>query len=133
MAQTQVLKHHGQIVEHAVRRSSISITALAKELKVSRRSIYNWFTEENLSIEIVDKIGKALRYDFSSEFPEILDLSFQLRTAERAVAEIQEGQDSAFYWKEKYIALLEAHNEYLLSGSDLQRLAFPSFQTSGFA
>ena len=41
-------KHYGQIVEYLVRKNGYSITDLATELDVNRRSIYNYFQNQFL-------------------------------------------------------------------------------------
>src|ERR1700754_1762845 len=60
----------GRIVERVVRRDRMGISELARRLKVSRRTIYNWFEMERLSIDIISKIGFVIGHDFSDEFPE---------------------------------------------------------------
>ena len=101
--------HNGETVELVVRRDNISITELSRRLNVSRRSIYNWFTQENLSAEIICKIGEALSHDFSVEFPDRNNLySFRSRLLRDDGLE-----NSVQYWRDKYINLLEKHNDYL--------------------
>jgi hypothetical protein len=107
--------HYGETVELVVRRDNISISELSRRLNVSRRSIYNWFSQENLNFEIICKIGDALSHDFSVEFPELFTKHHRLGQvkyfSDSRMSDFAE--DSVQYWKDKYINLLEKHNDYL--------------------
>jgi transcriptional regulator with XRE-family HTH domain len=108
--------HNGETVELVVRRDNISISELSRRLNVSRRSIYNWFSQENLSFEIICKIGDVLNHDFSLDFPEMFnktDKLIQLRYFRQSTATNEFAEESVQYWKDKYINLLERHNDYL--------------------
>jgi predicted transcriptional regulator len=104
--------NNGEIVEHVIRRNNISISELSRRLRVSRRSIYNWFTQKNLSFDIILQIGEVLDYDFSSDFPDKLNgrksNSSQIYPGDIQMHDIQ---NSANYWRNKYINLLEKYNE----------------------
>lgn len=104
--------NNGEIVEHVIRRNNISISELSRRLRVSRRSIYNWFTQKNLSYDIILQIGEVLDYDFSSDFPDKLN-SRRSNTSQvyHGDFQINELQNSANYWRNKYINLLEKYNE----------------------
>ncbi|HEY1056316.1 MAG TPA: HTH domain-containing protein [Emticicia sp.] len=105
---------NGEIVELVIRRNHISISELSRKLKVSRRSIYNWFTQESLSREIIYKIGEVLNHDFSAEFPDMFDRT-TLHNNQRKVMDIDaEELESVNYWRNKYITLLEKHNDFLI-------------------
>ena len=65
----------GEILERVIRRNHISISELSRKLNVSRRSIYNWFTQERLSRDVIYKIGTVLNHDFSAEFPDLFNSS----------------------------------------------------------
>jgi predicted transcriptional regulator len=104
--------NNGEIVEHVIRRNNISISELSRRLRVSRRSIYNWFTQKNLSFDIILQIGEVLDYDFSSDFPDKLNgrksNSSQIYPGDIQMHDIQ---NSANYWRNMYINLLEKYNE----------------------
>ena len=108
--------HNGEIIELAGRRDKISISELSRKLKVSRKSIYNWFKKENLSLELINKIGDVLNHDFMKELPEKYeDLNVEL-------SKLKHGNDLnenfnpnlAHYWKTKYINLLENYTNLLV-------------------
>lgn len=105
----------GEIVELVIRRNHVSISELSRKLKVSRRSIYNWFTQESLSRDIIYKIGEVLHHDFSAEFPDMFDSSTLVNTQISGNTSIGINElDSVNYWRNKYISLLEKHNNYLI-------------------
>ncbi len=102
--------NNGEIVELVIRRNNISISELSRRLHVSRRSIYNWFTQKNLSFDIICKIGEVLDYDFSRDFPE--KFNGRNTTGMREILtdlELDNYQNSAHYWRTKYINLLEKY------------------------
>jgi transcriptional regulator with XRE-family HTH domain len=110
--------HTGAIVERVVRRSGVSITELARRTHVNRRSVYNWFNQKRLKLDIICKIGCVLGHDFSIEFPnffpkdEFTQMKRLMETREEA-----ENSETVYFWMNKYIALLEKYNELLLSST----------------
>lgn len=100
----------GEIVELVIRRNNLSISELSRRLHVSRRSVYNWFEQKDLSLDIICKIGDVLDYDFSADFPDLFTTR-KSRIISRMDNEIIGDQqlNSANYWRNKYINLLEKH------------------------
>ena len=102
----------GEIVELVIRRNNLSISELSRRLHVSRRSVYNWFEQKDLSIDIICKVGDVLDYDFSSDFPDLFT-----RRKSRIISQMDQDftlepqQNSVNYWRNKYINLLEKHME----------------------
>lgn len=103
----------GQVIERIVRRDRMGISELSRKLKVSRRTIYNWFDQESLSFDVIYKIGTVIQHDFSEEFPEFGSI-------DRIPAHVNTSQTnenniggSVSYWMNKYIKLLEKYNELL--------------------
>jgi predicted transcriptional regulator len=108
--------HNGEIIELVVRRDKISISELSRKLKVSRKSIYNWFKKENLSLEVINRIGEVLNHDFTAELPEKYEeLNVELKNLKQD-NDTMDGFDVnvANYWKTKYINLLESYTSLLL-------------------
>lgn len=101
------MQHRGEIVEQAVRQSGLSLTKLAKRIGKSRKWIYDSFQNPNLSIEYVIAIGKIIYHDFSLEINELKNIHFPQFSIENNV-DFNEN-----YWKNKYIELLEKHNQLL--------------------
>ena len=108
--------HTGKIVERAVRRNRVSISELARRMRVNRRSVYNWFNQESLRLDIICKIGYVLGHDFSVDLPEAFgERGFEIM--ERLVDSVDENEpaypNSVHFWMTKYISLLEKYNELL--------------------
>jgi plasmid maintenance system antidote protein VapI len=101
------MKHRGEIVEKAVRESGFPITELARRMKKSRRHIYNLFENPHLSLDEIFQIVKIIHVDFSTHFTEMRNIKNRLEEPTVSYG------DSAAYWKDKYIALLEKYNALL--------------------
>ena len=102
-----MIEHDGQLIENAIRRNGYSITELASELSVNRRTIYNWFTRAKLKPKIITEIARALRHDFSKDFPEI-----NFPEVHSSLLTISNTSEDSEY-QDKYIALLEAYNKLI--------------------
>ena len=106
----------GQIVERVVRRNKVSISELARRMRVNRRSVYNWFDQKTLKIDIICRIGHVLNYDFSADFPEAFG-ERGIVVMEKVADEMDDNghkhPNSVHYWMVKYIALLEKYNSLL--------------------
>jgi hypothetical protein len=132
----------GQIVERVVRRNKVSISELARRMQVNRRSVYNWFDQKTLKIDIICKIGHVLNHDFSVDFPEAFgERGFAVM--EKIVDEMDDKEhkqpNSVHYWMVKYISLLEKYNALLSqeptnkdfgNNGELKRLQTKSFSPS---
>jgi hypothetical protein len=88
--------HIGNIVQNQVKKSGIKIAELARRINKSRRFIYVLFENKNAPLHYVQEIGNAIHYDFSSE-----------------ISGIDKSKEVEFSWKDKYLKLLEEHNELL--------------------
>ncbi|QXV64841.1 hypothetical protein FPZ42_08115 [Mucilaginibacter achroorhodeus] len=112
------MDHFGQIVEKVIRRDGYSISELAKLTNVNRRSVYNWFKQKRLKPEIIYRIGLALNYDFSKDFPSLFSADdfqhIQNKARTSDWLPVKEEKDEN-YWKDRYITLLEKYNELLRS------------------
>lgn len=103
------------IIERIVR-TKIGISELSRILNVSRTSIYNWFEQEYISIDTVCKIGHAIGHDFANEFPEEFARAGNQIMSDLITGKLDQQQyynNSVQYWMNKYITLLEKHNELL--------------------
>jgi len=111
-------KHHGQIIEKTIRRKNFSISELARQSSVNRRSIYNLFDQPKVKPELIYKIGSVMKHDFSREFPELFsasDFSDKLHLHKPVKQDLPEGDIRGVnYWKDKYISLLEEFTQILL-------------------
>lgn len=64
-------KHRGQILEAVVRKSGYTIKCLTEKLGISRNTIYHKFREHDLSYDFIVRVGDAIHYDFTDDYPEI--------------------------------------------------------------
>lgn len=91
--------HRGKVVEKAVKNSGIKISELSRKLDKSRRFVYILFSNELAPLHYVRKIGEVINYNFSNQIPELEE---DLGLSENNMS-----------WKDKYISLLEEHNQFL--------------------
>ena len=101
------MQHRGELVEKAVRESGFQIAELARRMKKSRRHIYNLFENPHLSLDEILQIGKIIHYDFTELFTDVRKSNALIEDPEMPYG------NSANYWKDKYIALLEKYNSLL--------------------
>ena len=104
------MQHRGEIVELAVRQSGYSLTKLTQRLGKSRRWIYHAFENPILSIDVVLEISKIIHHDFSDEITELKRFNSGVK-AQNGNAYIE--NETADYWKNKYLVLLEKYNALL--------------------
>jgi hypothetical protein len=108
------MQHRGEILETAIRQSGVPITRIVKKLSKSRRWLYNQFTRQDVSLDVFLEIGKLIHHDFSQDLNE-----FKLNTRQSHLIEDANdstyGNQTAQFWKDKYMHLLEEYNELLKS------------------
>ena len=97
-----VKEHAGKKVESAIRVSGMSITIVASKLGITRRTLYNYFESESLDPRVVSKIEKIIhiRIQDHAAVQQSVDTRFT-------------NTDSAEYWRNKYIELLEKYTQLL--------------------
>lgn len=108
-------KHRGEILKIVMHELNLKVASVARKMDIDRGTVYRHFDDANLSIDYLVKYGKAMNYDFSKYFPELLNVvqeevveySKQPKTFSDLEKELQ-------MWKDKYIQLLEQYNELLL-------------------
>ncbi len=104
------MQHRGEIIRKAVYNSGYTITEIAKTIGKSRRWMYLMFENSNVSLDVVMKIGKIIRYDFSQEIREFSSFSTKINNT---FPSVENEEPSAEYWKNKYLKLLEDYSELL--------------------
>ena len=104
------MQHRGEIIRKAVYNSGLTITEIAKSIGKSRKWMYLMFENSNVSLDLVLKIGKIIRYDFTADFKE---LSTSARIKSESFVASEENEPNAEFWKNKYLKLLEEYNELL--------------------
>ena len=116
-----------EIVELAIRRQEISITELSRRLHVNRRTLYNWFTKNDLHPDLILQIGRMINYHF---YPHFESGFFGFDSDQEVITQTQYTQqmpeDRAFYWMGKYINLLEEYKGLLRKDSFKKSDAYTS-------
>lgn len=110
------MQHKGEIIEKAIRQSGYSITKLAKKLGKSARWMYYMFESSNVSIDHILEIGEILHHDFSNEIKELKKYKVlnEIQAIKDSETSYKSKHEELEYWKNKYLALLEKHNQLLL-------------------
>jgi hypothetical protein len=104
--------HRGELLQKILDKKKVNKTKLAKDFKIDRGTLYNWFDTANLSFEILLKVGKYIQHDFSKDFAYSTEFQ-QLQEVQEQQAEYNKPID----FKEKYYRLLEEQNNLLRKGS----------------
>jgi len=119
MTSRKNIKHRGEILRQAVTESGISITKITRRAKYSRSSYYNHIEDPELSYDVLERYGRALKHDFSEEFPVMSSLRFEEEeveygrpdTLEKALEQMDRYRDKYQEYLEKYNKLLEEKNK----------------------
>ena len=105
--------HRGEILLKSIRQSGIPITRIVKTLNKSRRWLYNMFEKSDVPLDTLLEVEKIISYDFSSEIPELRNKIKEKRMSLKEDEEKIFGNNSAEFWKNKYLKLLEDYSELL--------------------
>lgn len=106
--------NRGQILESAVKASGLGIEEAAKKAGYTRSAYYKHKDDPELDYHILILYGKALRYDFTEEFP---DMPKYILEDPEAVYGKPKNMDEALQlaevWKNKYLEILEKYNRLI--------------------
>lgn len=109
-----LMRHHGEVIEYFVRRSPMGISAISRELHISRRTLYNWFESKVLPDGIIGQLGRVIDHDFNKEFPDSFLNKKLIDLETYNYNQLYGNSKDAIYWMNKYIELLEVINKNLL-------------------
>jgi transcriptional antiterminator len=101
--------HMGQLLEKLIRRKGINITELAAALKITRRTLYNWFKLKVINEVTMQKISSVIVYDFNTDVQKPIILN---QVNEKQPNEALALKDEA-YWQDRYVDLLERYSDLL--------------------
>ena len=101
-------EHRGKILETAIREKGYSFSAAAKRMKVSRRTLYNYFDDPDLAWQKIIDFDKTLVLGLTSKFTEMSKYTL-LQSSDISTV----NENDSDYWKNKYIALLERYTKLL--------------------
>jgi predicted transcriptional regulator len=63
--------HKGEIIKAAIESSGMNITEVARRINVQRPTMYGYFSNPHVSLDVILQIGKVINYDFTPEIPEL--------------------------------------------------------------
>lgn len=98
-----IKNHKGQLLDVIVRTSGMTITAVAKAAGYDRTTYYNHIEEAQLPYKIISRYGKALKHDFSGEYPE----EKAKASDSTEINSFEEMEKDRNYWRDKYYALAD--------------------------
>ena len=106
--------HRGQILATAVESTGLNKEEVAAKAGYSRSSYYKHIENSELEFHILIAYGKAIRHDFTEEFPEMP--KYVIEDPEETygkVITLEEALRQRDVWKDKYIELLEKYNQMI--------------------
>ena len=108
--------NRGQILKEIVKESGIGIPKLMKDTGYKNRaSYYAHVAKSDLSLDILMKYAKALKYDLREHFPEMN----HLLTDDPAIQytkppeTFEDALSHTAYWRDKYYAILEKYTRLM--------------------
>jgi AcrR family transcriptional regulator len=102
--------HKGEILQAAVNKSDLRITQIVKKAGYSRSSYYHHIGNEELSYEILETYGRAMKYDFTEDLPEMSKYLVEDSSEAYTLLTPDEAIKQRDYWKDKYYTLLEKYH-----------------------
>jgi hypothetical protein len=106
--------NRGQLLAAAVQASGLNKEQAAKKADYSRSAYYKHIENPNLGYHILVAYGKAIKYDFTEELPEMPKYGLEdPETAYGKPKTIEEAIRVADQWKNKYLELLEKCNRLI--------------------
>lgn len=96
--------------------SGIALTKIAQKAGYDQSMLYRHFSKPDLQNHIIMKYARVIGYDFRQEIPEIKEVIFDKDTDPVSVKSLSLNDclKEVERWREKYIDLLEKHNQMLL-------------------
>jgi len=104
----------GQILATAVETTGLNKKDVANKAGYTRSAYYKHKENPNLDYRILTAYGKAIKYDFTEEFPDMP--KYVLEEPEEAYGKpktLEEANRLMEQWKNKYLELLEKHNRLI--------------------
>lgn len=114
MAIKKTKLNRGQVLETAVKASGLGKEEAARRAGYSRAAYYKHIIDPDLDYHILMAYGKAIKYDFTDEFPDMP--KYLLSEPEEAYGKpqtLEEANKMLEQWKNKYLELLEKYNRLM--------------------
>ncbi len=110
-----MIKSRGEILKKVFESEGINVSKTAKKMNIDRATIYRHFSDSDLSLDYIIKYGRAIDFDFSKYFPELLQIVQEPETQKKSPKTYADLEHEVEYWKDKYIQLLEQYNQIISS------------------
>ena len=107
-----LMETRGDIVKRAISKSGLSKAALAKKLGVGRTTLYYKLDSEYLDYDFIIQVYQAIKRDISKDFPDLIKY-VSGEPVEEYSNELKNCKEELESYKEKYIKLMEEHNQLL--------------------
>ena len=105
-------QHRGEIANIASRNSGMSIKEIARRVGVSRSTLYNRFGDPELNDKFLIRLGRAIHYDFTNNFPHLKEAKTQRDIANEPIY-VSEHETDLLITQRKYYQLLEKYVDLL--------------------
>jgi hypothetical protein len=106
--------HRGHILKNAAEATRFKKEDVAAKAGYTRSSYYKHIQDAELPYHILASYGKALKFDFTDELPEMPKyLIEETDTLYDKGMTIEDLLKQIEYWKDKYIDLLEKYNRLI--------------------
>ncbi len=114
MTRKKTKLNRGQVLAAAVEASGLGKEEAAKRAGYTRSAYYKHIENPNLDDHILIAYGKAIKYDFTEEFPGMP--KYMLEEPDDAYGKpksLEEAIKMIDVWKHKYLELLEKYNRLI--------------------
>jgi hypothetical protein len=105
--------HRGEVLRAAVSKSDLTIEQAANKAGYKRSSYYHHIEDPDLPFNILEKYGKAIKYDFTEDFPEMNKYLFEDPAETYTTLTFEEAIRQRDQWREKYYQLLEKYQRLI--------------------
>jgi transcriptional regulator with XRE-family HTH domain len=112
--------HRGQVLAAAVKSNGVTIVALTKRVGISRPTYYEHINDEDLSLEMILKYGKALNYDFSTDIPDLMAYISSIPESDIKYLSVEQLVQEVGKYKDKFHEVLEKLENLRDENNDLR-------------
>lgn len=114
MTRKKTKLNRGQVLAAAVEASGLGKEEVANKAGYTRSAYYKHIENPNLDYHILISYGRAIRYDFTEEFPDMP--KYMMEEPDEVYGKpktLEEAMKLTDIWKNKYLELLEKYNRLI--------------------
>ncbi|TQM50325.1 hypothetical protein BDE36_2068 [Arcticibacter tournemirensis] len=100
--------HRGELLGKIITKKGLVKSKVAAEAGFDRTTYYYHIKQANLDYTILEKYGRVIGYDFTTDLPEMQSF---IHRAGPEITTLEEMEKDRNKWKEKYYELLEEYHE----------------------